>query len=113
MFKRNAPADCICVYFVALTMSMNSGLRLAPPTRKPSMSAQAASSLALAAVTEPPYWMRTLAATSADALVDSQVRREAWTSWACETNENIWHYKQEFSKLLHICLKAANINIVT
>ena len=37
-----------------LMMSMNSGLSDAPPTRKPSMSAWPASSLAFAAVTEPP-----------------------------------------------------------
>jgi hypothetical protein len=37
-----------------LMMSMNSGFSDAPPTRKPSMSAWPASSLALAPVTLPP-----------------------------------------------------------
>lgn len=65
------------IYLVALIMSTNSGLRLAPPTRNPSMSGHEASSLALAAVTEPPYWMRTAPATSADTFVDNQFRRDA------------------------------------
>jgi len=43
------------IYFLALTMSINSGLRDAPPTKKPSMSGWEASSLQLAAVTDPPY----------------------------------------------------------
>lgn len=80
------------IYLVALTMSTNSGLRLAPPTRKPSMSGQLASSLALAAVTEPPYWMRTAPATSGDTLVDSQLRRDAWTSCAYKNNITIYLY---------------------
>lgn len=61
-------------------MSTNSGFKLAPPTKKPSMSLQAASSFAFAAVTEPPYWMRTESATSGEALLDSQLRKAAWTS---------------------------------
>ena len=43
---------------MAATMSAISGLRDAPPTRKPSMSSIADSSLAFFAFTEPPYWMR-------------------------------------------------------
>jgi hypothetical protein len=39
-------------------MSAISGFMEAPPTRNPSMSGHAASSGALAAVAEPPYWMR-------------------------------------------------------
>ena len=40
-------------YFCALMISVKSGLREAPPTRKPSMSAPSASSLQLLAFTEP------------------------------------------------------------
>jgi hypothetical protein len=36
----------------------SAALRLAPPTRAPSISGWAMSSGALAGVTEPPYWMR-------------------------------------------------------
>lgn len=53
-----------CIYLRALMMSTNSGLSEAPPTRKPSMSGFLARSRALAAVTEPPYWMRRLLDTS-------------------------------------------------
>lgn len=40
-------------YALALMMSMNSGFRAAPPTRKPSTSFWEASSLQVAPVTEP------------------------------------------------------------
>ncbi len=40
------------------------GSRAAPPMRAPSMSGQAMSSAALLGLTEPPYWMRILAAVS-------------------------------------------------
>ncbi len=39
-----------------------SGSRAAPPTRAPSMSGWPRSSAELAPLTEPPYWMRMLAA---------------------------------------------------
>ena len=42
---------------------MKSFLRLAPPTREPSISGQAARALQLSAVTEPPYRMRVAPAT--------------------------------------------------
>ena len=49
---------------IALTMSAISGLREAPPTRKPSMSGHADSSGAFLALAEPPYWMRIASAVS-------------------------------------------------
>jgi len=53
------------------------------------MSGFLASSLALAAVTEPPYWMRRVAETSLEMLSLSHWRRKAWTSWACKRNTRI------------------------
>ena len=47
-----------------LTMSANSGLREAPPTRKPSMSGHLASSPQFFALAEPLCWMRVSSATS-------------------------------------------------
>lgn len=41
-------------YCVALMISTNAGFKEAPPTRKPSMSGQAPSSLQLLADTDPP-----------------------------------------------------------
>mmetsp|Transcript_83677 Transcript_83677/g.240509 ORF Transcript_83677/g.240509 Transcript_83677/m.240509 type:complete len:266 (-) Transcript_83677:560-1357(-) len=46
-------------------MSMKVGFRDAPPTRKPSMLGLLMRSLQFSGVTLPPYWMRTLLATSA------------------------------------------------
>merc|ERR1712182_113265 len=51
---------------IAATMSLNSGLSEAPPTRKPSISGCAESAAAFAALAEPPYWIRMAPATSAD-----------------------------------------------
>ena len=56
------------IYCLALTICTNSGFKEAPPTKKPSMSGLAANSLQLAAVTDPPYWIRMAAATSAETL---------------------------------------------
>merc|ERR1719327_262390 len=55
-------------------MSLNSGFREAPPTRKPSMSGQADSSGAFLAFAEPPYWMRIIAAQYAETLAAIQSR---------------------------------------
>merc|ERR1712182_151841 len=49
---------------LAATMSLNSGLSEAPPTRKPSISGCAESAAAFAALAEPPYWIRMAPATS-------------------------------------------------
>lgn len=46
-------AGRVGAYYLALMMSTNSGLRDAPPTRKPSTSGWLASSLQVAPVTEP------------------------------------------------------------
>ena len=61
------------------TMRANSsGSRLAPPTSAPSMSGSAISSAMLAALTEPPYWIRTAAAASSpDELGDARPDRRA------------------------------------
>lgn len=42
----------------------DSGTKEAPPTKPPSMFGLAINSLTLAGFTEPPYWIRTLSATS-------------------------------------------------
>ena len=44
----------------------DSTFRLAPPTRAPSMSGHAIKSSTLASLTEPPYWIMTLSATSCE-----------------------------------------------
>ena len=49
---------------MAATISANSGLSEAPPTRKPSMSGMAERSGAFFAFAEPPYWMRMPSATA-------------------------------------------------
>ena len=49
---------CRLAFEMAETMSTNSGLSEAPPTRKPSMSGIAESADAFLALAEPPYWMR-------------------------------------------------------
>lgn len=46
--------SCINFYFLALTMSINSGFKDAPPTKNPSMSFSLANSRQLDAVTDPP-----------------------------------------------------------
>lgn len=51
--ERGLAAAVKSFYALALMISINSGLREAPPTRKPSMSFWAASSLQVAPVTEP------------------------------------------------------------
>src|SRR3954454_2161220 len=54
----------------------------APPTRAPSMSAWAMISATLPDFTEPPYWMRTLSASSWVYSSASLPRMAAQTSWA-------------------------------
>ena len=56
-------------YCVAFTILTKSGFNDAPPTRDPSISLQAAKSRQFPAVTEPPYKMRRLLATSAEILI--------------------------------------------
>lgn len=51
--RTRSPCSRRVLYALALMISMNSGLREAPPTRKPSTSFWAASSLQVAPVTEP------------------------------------------------------------
>jgi len=53
-----------CTLLQELTISANSGLRLAPPTKNPSTSFKAMSSSAFLAVTLPPYNILTELATS-------------------------------------------------
>merc|ERR1712210_11617 len=64
-------------FWLALTIWTKSGLRLAPPTRLPSTSGQAASSRQLAADTLPPYRMRRFSETSAETLSFSHFLRAA------------------------------------
>ena len=45
----------MCRVDMAATMSLNSGFKEAPPTRKPSISAHDANALAFFALAEPPY----------------------------------------------------------
>ena len=63
--------------------STNSGLREAPPTKKPSTSACVANSSEFLALTEPPYMMRVLCATSEDTFLLNQSLSCLWTSCAC------------------------------
>ena len=58
-------------------------LRLAPPTRAPSMSGQASSSAALSGLTLPPYWTTTRAAVASPNASASRPRMNAWAAWAC------------------------------
>merc|ERR1740117_2078055 len=67
---------------MAATISANSGLSEAPPTRKPSMSGIAESSAAFLALAEPPYWMRMASATVAEAFSEISLRMPAWVSCA-------------------------------
>ena len=60
----------------------DSGFREAPPTRAPSMSGWAMSSSTFSGFTEPPYWMRTLAAASAPKTSEITLRIKEWASWA-------------------------------
>mmetsp|Transcript_16677 Transcript_16677/g.41979 ORF Transcript_16677/g.41979 Transcript_16677/m.41979 type:complete len:307 (-) Transcript_16677:150-1070(-) len=66
----------------AVIISMNVGFKLAPPTRKPSMSCFARSSAQFSGVTLPPYWIRTFSATSALTAVLRYSRIEACVSCA-------------------------------
>merc|ERR1712204_155231 len=63
---------------MAATISANSGLSEAPPTRKPTMSGIAESSGAFLALAEPPYWMRMASATAAEAFSAISLRMPAW-----------------------------------
>ena len=67
----------------ALTMSLNSALSEAPPTRKPSTSGHAESSGAFFALALPPYWMRIRSAVSLLTSLASHARSAACVSWAC------------------------------
>src|SRR5436190_1473652 len=60
----------------------SSASRLAPPTRAPSMSGCAMSSLALVGFTDPPYWIRTEAAASLPAARATVARIRLHTDWA-------------------------------
>jgi len=64
-------------------IDLQAGFKLAPPTRKPSISGCLASSLQFFSFTEPPYKMRVLSATEEETVVDRNLRIAAWTSWAC------------------------------
>lgn len=67
-------------YFLALTISINSGFKDAPPTKNPSMSFSLASSLQLAAVTDPPYIIRVVLATFSLTSSVNHFRKIWWTS---------------------------------
>lgn len=64
-------------------ISTNAGFKLAPPTKKPSISACFANSLQFFSLTLPPYKMRVLSAASEDTSFLSQLRIAACTSCAC------------------------------
>lgn len=64
-------------------MVTNSGFKEAPPTKNPSISGCPASSLQLAPVTEPPYWIRIFSATCGLTFLSNQPRRALCTSCAC------------------------------
>mmetsp|Transcript_9477 Transcript_9477/g.28467 ORF Transcript_9477/g.28467 Transcript_9477/m.28467 type:complete len:209 (+) Transcript_9477:271-897(+) len=68
---------------IAATMSTISGLRDAPPTKKPSMSGQAESSGAFAAFADPPYWIRIPSAVCWSTAVAIQSRMALCVSCAC------------------------------
>merc|ERR1712078_487949 len=67
---------------MAATISANSGLSDAPPTKKPSMSGIAESSGAFLALAEPPYWMRIASATSEEAFSEISLRMPACVACA-------------------------------
>mmetsp|Transcript_5794 Transcript_5794/g.19166 ORF Transcript_5794/g.19166 Transcript_5794/m.19166 type:complete len:203 (+) Transcript_5794:1518-2126(+) len=67
---------------MAATISANSGLSEAPPTRKPSTSAQAESSGAFLALAEPPYWMRMPSAHAGLTFSEIHLRMAACVSCA-------------------------------
>lgn len=48
------PIEASSIYILALMMSTKAGLRLAPPTKKPSMSSALANSLQFFSLTLPP-----------------------------------------------------------
>lgn len=64
-------------------MSTKAGFKLAPPTRKPSISACLLSSLQFFSLTLPPYRMRVSLAALSSTFSFSHLRMAAWTSWAC------------------------------
>mmetsp|Transcript_9087 Transcript_9087/g.21395 ORF Transcript_9087/g.21395 Transcript_9087/m.21395 type:complete len:230 (+) Transcript_9087:111-800(+) len=68
---------------MADTISANSGLSEAPPTRKPSMSGWAERSGAFLALAEPPYWMRISSAVFSSTLALIQSRMALCVSCAC------------------------------
>lgn len=61
-------------------ISKNSAFKEAPPTKNPSISGFEIKFGAVGAVTEPPYKILTLEATSALTLVFNQSLMKAWTS---------------------------------
>jgi hypothetical protein len=69
--------------WLLLMMSTNAGFKLAPPTRKPSISGCLASSLLFFSVTLPPYRIRVFSAASEETSFFSHSRIAAWTSCAC------------------------------
>jgi hypothetical protein len=66
-----------------LMMSTNAGFKLAPPTRKPSISGCLANSLQFFSVTLPPYRMRVFSAASLETAFCIHSRIALWTSCAC------------------------------
>jgi hypothetical protein len=64
-------------------MSTNAGFKLAPPTRKPSISGCFANSLQFFSVTLPPYRMRVFSAASLETAFCIHSRIALWTSCAC------------------------------
>ena len=76
--ERGAPDSA---YLAEVTRAAkDSGFREAPPTRAPSMSGWAMSSSTFSGFTEPPYWMRTLAAASAPKTSEITLRIKEWAS---------------------------------
>ena len=64
-------------------MAANSSTtRLAPPTRQPSTSAFAMMPATFAALTDPPYWMRTASPAASPHVSATRPRTAAQTSWA-------------------------------
>ena len=80
---RRAPSLRGIHAWLALMMSTKAGFKLAPPTRKPSMSACLASSLQFFSETLPPYRIRVFSEASGETSFLSHSRRAAWTSCAC------------------------------
>lgn len=79
---RRAPLPCIHAWLL-LMISTNAGFKLAPPTRKPSISGCFASSLLFFSVTLPPYRIRVFSAASLETSLLSHSRIALWTSCAC------------------------------